>query len=226
VLKLAGLTGRETVAEIGCGNGPYLAELARRGHAGRLLGLDLSPGMLASTRGAVPRVGLTVGDAQRLPMADGGADVVLAPHMLFHVPDRPAAAAEFRRVTRSAGQVLVILNAADHLAELRALAAGAAAGLGVGDPGIWDERQRHVSMTLGPGQQLLSGVFEAVERHDFLGQLVLPGPEPVSRYIGSMRTTQAMPDPAAVTAAAVSRIPFGPDGTFRVTTHSGLLICR
>jgi hypothetical protein len=146
--------------------------------------------------------------------------------MLFHVPDRPAAAAEFRRVTRSAGQVLVILNAADHLAELRALAAGAAAGLGVGDPGIWDERQRHVSMTLGPGQQLLSGVFEAVERHDFLGQLVLPGPEPVSRYIGSMRTTQAMPDPAAVTAAAVSSIPFGPDGTFRVTTHSGLLICR
>jgi hypothetical protein len=44
--------------------------------------------------------------------------------MLFHVPDRPAAAAEFRRVTRSAGQVLVILDAADLLAELLALAVG------------------------------------------------------------------------------------------------------
>ncbi len=226
VLDLAGLTGRETVAEIGCGNGPYLAGLARRGHAGRLLAVDLSPGMVAITRSAVPRVGGTVGDAQRLPLADGGTDVILAPHMLFHVPDRAAAAAEFRRVTRPAGQVLVILNGADHLAELLALAAGTAATLGVGDPGAWDEHQRHVSMTLDPGQQLLSGMFETVERHDFFGQLVLPGPEPVSRYVGSMRATQAMPDPAALTAAAVARIPFGPDGSFRVTTHSGLLICR
>lgn len=226
VLDLAGLTGRETVAEIGCGNGPYLAELARREHAGRLLGMDLSPGMVATTRRAIPRAGVTVGDAQRLPLADGGADVILAPHMLFHVPDRVAAAAEFHRVTRPAGQVLVVLNGADHLAELLALAAGAAAALGVGDPGIWDEHQRHVSMTLDPGQQLLSGVFETVERHDFFGQLVLPGPEPVSSYIGSMRATQAMPDPAALTVAAVARIPFGADGSFRVTTHSGVLMCR
>jgi SAM-dependent methyltransferase len=226
VLDLAGLTGRETVAEIGCGNGPYLAGLARRGHAGRLLGVDLSPGMLAITRAAVPPVGVTVGDAQRLPLADGGADVTLAPHMLFHVPDRAAAAAEFRRVTRPAGQVLVILNGADHLAELLALAAGTAAALCAGDPGIWDDHQRHVSLTLDPGQLLLSDVFGAVERHDFFGQLVLPGPESVSRYIASMRATQAMPDPAALTAAAVARIPFGPDGTFRVTTHCGLLICR
>ena len=226
MLDLARLTGRETVAEIGCGNGPYLAELARRRHAGRLLGLDLSPGMVAIARSAVPAVGVAVGDAQHLPMANGEADVILAPHMLFHVPDRAAAAAEFRRVTRPAGQVLVVLNAADHLAELLALAAGAAAELGLGDRGIWDEHQRHVSMTLDPGQRLLSSVFETVERHDFFGQLVLPGPEPVSTYIASMRATQAMPDPAALTAAAVARIPLGADGSFRVTTHSGVLMCR
>jgi SAM-dependent methyltransferase len=225
VLDLAGLTGRETVAEIGCGNGPYLAGLARRGHAGRLLGVDLSPGMLAATRAAVPRVGVTVGDAQRLPLATGAADVVLAPHMLYHVPDRAAAAAEFRRVTRPVGAVLVTLNGADHLVELAELACATAATLGPCDPGIWDE-QRHLSMTLDSGRQLLSGVFEKVERHDFAGHLVLPRPEPVSRYIASMRATQAMRDPAAFTAAVVARIPFGPDGTFRVTAHSGLLICR
>jgi SAM-dependent methyltransferase len=225
VLDLAGLTGRETVAEIGCGNGPYLAGLARRGHAGRLLGVDLSPGMLAATQAAVSRVGVTVGDAQRLPLADGVADVILAPHMLYHVPDRAAAAAEFRRVTRSVGAVLVTLNGADHFAELGEVAAGTAAALGLGDPGIWDE-QRHLSMTLDPGQQLLAGVFDKVERHDFVGQLVLPGPEPACRYLASMPASQGMPDPDAFTAAVVARIPFGPDGTFRVTTHSGLLICR
>jgi trans-aconitate methyltransferase len=46
VLDLAGLAGHEVVADIGCGNGLYLAELARRGHAGPVLAVDMSPGML------------------------------------------------------------------------------------------------------------------------------------------------------------------------------------
>ena len=38
ILGLAGLSGHEVVADIGCGNGRYLAELARRGHAGLAAG--------------------------------------------------------------------------------------------------------------------------------------------------------------------------------------------
>jgi tRNA G46 methylase TrmB len=38
VLDLAALTGRETIADVGCGNGAYLAELARRRHAGSRTG--------------------------------------------------------------------------------------------------------------------------------------------------------------------------------------------
>jgi hypothetical protein len=34
VLDLAGVRGSETVADVGCGDGVYLAELARRRHAG------------------------------------------------------------------------------------------------------------------------------------------------------------------------------------------------
>jgi SAM-dependent methyltransferase len=226
VLDLAGLAGHETVADIGCGNGKYLAALARRGHAGRLLGADLSPGMLAITRAVAPRAAVTVADAERLPLADGVADVMLAPHMLYYVPDRSAAAAEFRRVTRPGGQLLVVLNGTDHLAEFGDLAAGAAAAVGLPDPGIRGEYLTYPSVTLDAGQQLLAEVFDAVERHDFFAHLVLPSAGPVARYIASMPATQAMPDPAAFTAAAVARIPFGADGTFRVTTHPGLLICR
>jgi SAM-dependent methyltransferase len=51
VIDLAGLTGPESVVHVGCGNGLYLAELARRQHAGPVAGLDLSPGMLASAGG-------------------------------------------------------------------------------------------------------------------------------------------------------------------------------
>jgi len=40
------------------------------------------------------------------PLADGCAEVSLAPHMLYHVPDRLAAIIELRRVTRAGGPVL------------------------------------------------------------------------------------------------------------------------
>ncbi len=226
VLDLAGLGGAETVADIGCGNGLYLAELVRRGHAGRLVGVDLSPGMLAATRGRAPAAGLLVGDAAGLPLADGLAAVTLAPHMLYHVPDRPAAVRELRRITRPGGQVLVVLNGSGHLAQLRNLVMAAAADAGWSPEEIAGEYQTHQVMTLDAGAELLAGTFGSVQRHDFIAELVLPDAQPVGDYAASMWSAQARPDPAGFAAAVRGRVPFGPDGLFRVTTHSGLLICR
>jgi SAM-dependent methyltransferase len=226
VLDLAGLAGSETIVDVGCGNGPYLAELTRRGHAGRLAGADLSPGMLAITRTVAAGAAVTIADAQALPFADAVADVTLAPHMLYHVPDRSLAAAEFRRITRPGGQLLVVLNGPDHVRELGELATEAACALGLPPGGIRAEYQAYGAMTLDAGAKLLSGIFSSGRGPHFRALLTLCSPEPVAAYLASMRFTQAMPDPAALTAAAVARIPFGPDGKFRVTSHSGVLICR
>lgn len=54
VLDLAGLRGSETITDVGCANGAYLADLARRGHQGPVLGMDLSPGMLNAARSRAP----------------------------------------------------------------------------------------------------------------------------------------------------------------------------
>jgi ubiquinone/menaquinone biosynthesis C-methylase UbiE len=226
VLDLAGLTGQETIADIGCGNGIYLSELARRGHAGLLLGVDLSPGMLAAAHLRAPDAGLLVGDAAALPLADDVTDVSLAPHMLYHVPDRQAAARELRRITRSGGQLLVVLNGADHLAQLRDLVMAAAADAGWPPEEIASEYQSHQVTTLDAGAQLLAGTFKSVQRHDFAAELALPDVQPIADYAASMWSAQARAEPAAFGAAVAERVPFGPDGLFRVTTHSGLLICR
>lgn len=66
VLDLAALRGRETVADVGCGNGAYLAVLAGRRHAGRVLGVDLSVGMLQASRSRSRRAYLVAGDAAAL----------------------------------------------------------------------------------------------------------------------------------------------------------------
>ena len=212
-LELAGLGGRETVADIGCGNGAYLAELARRGHAGPVLGADMSPGMLRAARNRGPRAGLLVADAMALPLRDSTADLTLAMHMLYHVPDPDRAVRELRRVTRPGGRLIVGLNGPDHLRELRGLIAEALASLG--RPPV--RPREHIG--LDQGELLLRSAFASVTRHDFTGQLRMPDAEPIAAYVRSSE-----PDAGPLAAAVLGRLPADP-ALFPITTHSGCLVC-
>jgi SAM-dependent methyltransferase len=226
VLRLAGLTGAETVADIGCGNGVYLAELVRRGHRGRVLGVDLSAGMLQAARAGAGPAGLLAGDAAALPLAGDVADVTLAPHMLYHVPDRPAAVRELRRITRPGGQLLVVLNAADHLAELCELAVAAAVDFGLPSHASLAEIRADGGVDLDTGTRLLQSEFSSVQRHEFVSELAVPGPEPILDYIASMRLVQSMADADRIVAAAARLIPAAQGGAIRIRTHTGCLVCR
>lgn len=216
VLSVAQLKGTETVADIGCGNGAYLAELGRRGHRGHTIGIDLSGGMLQAARQSAPRARVLRADASQLPLANGCADVALAPHRLYHVPDPRAAIIELRRVTWPGGRVLIVLNGADHLRQLRELAAAA---LGPAQARDWDQRLR-----LDQGEDLMRSVFGRVERHDFTAELALTDSAPVAAYLRSMIPVQPLPDPDGAATTAVRAIPFGPDGVYRVRTHCGCLL--
>jgi SAM-dependent methyltransferase len=119
-LDLARLCGDEYVLDVGCGNGVHLAELDRRGHRGKVFGVDLSPGML-SAAGSHARAALLLGDAQALPFPESSFDRVLAMHMLYHAPDRDRAIAEIRRVLRDEGVALVLTNSEHHLEELNGM---------------------------------------------------------------------------------------------------------
>lgn len=226
VLGLAGLTGAETVADIGCGNGIYEAELVRSGHRGRVLGVDLSTGMLQAARPAAGPAKLLAGDAAALPLAGHVADVTLAPHMLYHVPDKQAAVRELRRVTRPGGLVLVVLNAADHLAELCELAVEAAVTCGLPRRASLAEIRPDGGVDLDTGARLLAAQFASVQPHEFSGQLAVPDPQPILDYIASMRLVQGAADSAAIVAAAARLLPAARDGAIRIRTHSGCLVCR
>src|SRR6476646_7498739 len=90
VIALAELRGGERILDVGCGNGSYLALV-------EATGLDVSMGMLTTARERA--IGpLLCGDVQNLPFPAGSFDVAFAPHMLYRVDDRRAAARELRRV--------------------------------------------------------------------------------------------------------------------------------
>jgi ubiquinone/menaquinone biosynthesis C-methylase UbiE len=99
----------ESLLDVGCGTGSFLARLRTSGHHGPLTGLDSSPAA-ARACAAVPGVRAVTGDAVRLPFPDGAFDVVTARHMLYHVSDVRAALAEARRVLRVGGRFVALLT--------------------------------------------------------------------------------------------------------------------
>jgi hypothetical protein len=113
----------------------------------------------------------------------------------------------------------VVLNGEDHLRELRDTVAEALRELPAGGPTPTSARLR-----LPEGAELLSAEFRSVIRHDFTGELLIPGPGPVEDYVRSMIITQDLADPEAL-VSAVSRLVRQAREPFRVRTHCGCLIC-
>jgi SAM-dependent methyltransferase len=226
VLDLAAPTAYDTIVDVGCGNGLYLAELARRGFGGRVLGVDLSSGMLAAARDrlaagpkppGVPKpTTLTSADATALPLRDGAAGLTLAMHMLYHVPHPADVLHELRRVTRPGGRVVIGLNGAGHMRQLRAVVAAVRGD----DPTSVGER-----VTLDDGETMARALFPRVTRHDFVAELRVPATGPVADYVRSMSGTSHHADPDRVVAAVVDTFPKSADGHYVITSHSGCLIC-
>jgi len=119
--------------DAGCGHGAQHPRL--RQQRMRILGIDLSAGMLREARAQAREQGLTValcrGDSQRLPLADASVDRVMANHMLYHVPEIRRALGELRRVLRPGGRAVLGTNAADSGRRLIDLHDAAARALGL-----------------------------------------------------------------------------------------------
>lgn len=224
--------GKETVIDVGCGAGAYVEAARSRCGAdsgGAYYACDLSMGMLQGlTMPNLPRVNL---DAQQLPFPAESADVVLANHMLYHVPDQDAAVREIKRVLRPGGYLLAATNSAANMSELFDLRLavfkhfGAPAENFPPGPGL--------SFTLESGGELLRRHFTAVQRHDLNNALLFPNSQPVidyinssrNYYIGSLPADTRWEDVEAVLHREVND-QIAQHGHFRVNKQIGVFVCQ
>lgn len=228
VLGLAGLSPGSTkrVLDVGCGNGLYLAQL--RSWRIAATGCDLSHGMLVAARAT--EAFLVNADVTRLPFPAAAFDVVLAPHMLYHVTDRAAAASEMRRVTQAGGACVVVTNGAEHMRSLRSLVEAA---VRVTTP---DGEMRNPSthaFSLENGEDQLRSAFSDVAcvRSTAAAPVVLTDASIAAAYVASVEdhyqpdTTRPWSEIVDDVRRSVQR-QIDTNGSFVVQGVSGAFICR
>ncbi|GAA2747839.1 class I SAM-dependent methyltransferase [Kitasatospora cinereorecta] len=101
-----GLRGGEFVLDAGCGTGRALAPLRDAvGPDGVVLGIDLTPEMLAQAAAKGVDAALVTADCGRLPLRDGVVDLVFGAGLISHLPGPESGLRELARVTRGGGRL-------------------------------------------------------------------------------------------------------------------------
>ncbi|MEM8923282.1 MAG: methyltransferase domain-containing protein [Actinomycetota bacterium] len=102
----------ERVVDLGSGAGMDSVLAANAvGDSGYVVGVDMTPAMLAKSRAVMRRLGLQDrmefchGHLEELPVADGWADVVISNGVINLCPDKEAVLAEAFRVLRPGGHL-------------------------------------------------------------------------------------------------------------------------
>ena len=107
-LLRSGLRPGLDVVDVGMGTGLVAKEILRiTGEPARLIGVDPSPGMIAQS-GLPAEVRCLDGRAEAMPLPSASADVITMGYALRHIADLSAAFAEFTRVLRPGGRVLIL----------------------------------------------------------------------------------------------------------------------
>ena len=120
----AALLGGEQVLDLGTGTGAVAQRAAAIvGSRGRVVGVDISPEMLALARRSATNMGLgsltfLAGRAEAIPAEDAAFHAVLACLSMMYIIDREAAAREIARVLKPGGRFVAAVWAAPEQCDI------------------------------------------------------------------------------------------------------------
>ncbi|MDU8942479.1 class I SAM-dependent methyltransferase [Ovoidimarina sediminis] len=98
----------QSVLDVACGSGVLARDVrSRTGPAGRVVGLDPAPGMIAAASEIEPGIEWVSGAVEDLPFEDGTFDCVVSQFGMMFFQDKAKAASEMRRVIKPGGHLAV-----------------------------------------------------------------------------------------------------------------------
>jgi SAM-dependent methyltransferase len=180
---------------------------------------DKSPAMMDSVKNKFSEYNsfrFSYIDAQAIPFEAQSFDVVIANHMLPHVPDLKKALSEIWRVLKPGGRMYASTMGKGHLQEIAVL-------LGKFNPDLaaWGER-RPDSFTLENGAELLAPWFNEITLHRYEDAFLVTQAQPLVDYILSGRL-KLPPEKLHEFTSFVQREFEQCGGVFHITKDFGLL---
>jgi len=112
-IELMGIESAAQVIDIGCGSGWAARLMASKADQGRVVGIDVSDEMIRIARESsaeFQNVEYQVASAEKLPFNDGEFTHVFSMESLYYYADIPAALREIRRVLRSGGRFVTVID--------------------------------------------------------------------------------------------------------------------
>ncbi len=112
-LGFSGVKAGDVVLDIGSGAGMDALLAARLvGPAGKVIGLDMTPEMIAKAthnaeRAGAPNVEFRLGDAEQMPVPDASVDWIISNCVINLAPDKRKVFGEIARVLKPGGRVAI-----------------------------------------------------------------------------------------------------------------------
>ncbi|RPJ48759.1 MAG: class I SAM-dependent methyltransferase [Chloroflexi bacterium] len=208
--------------ELGCGMGDtWKANLARIPADCQVILSDFSSGMVEQAQRNLESSGpfaFEVIDAQSIPYETGRFDVVIANHMLYHVPDRPRALAEIHRVLKPGGRFYATTIGERHMHEMLELPHRFDPGNVVDHLGVTGE------FSLESGEPQLRTFFASVRLCRYPDSLHITESAPLVDYIFSTFEFNKPAEQRAAFETFVAEEMQRRGGAFDVTKDSGMFI--
>ena len=221
------------VLECGCGPGWLWRENVDRIPNGcHIILTDLSEGMVAEAEAALTDSGHQFDfksvDIQELPFADDSFDVVVANHMLYHVPDFDMALKEIKRVLKDNGRFLAATNGNNHMLEITR----------IGWELFPDESEKlantrlkrdekfSLSFRLENGGELLEPYFSQVDLNYYEDGLDVTEVPPLVAYILSAISSKVLTDEIVAKLTVFLEEKLAQDGVIKITKESCLFVAK
>ncbi len=220
------LPDQAEILELGCGPANLWHEnLARVPRGWQITLTDFSPGMIKTAqdrlREAAHPFRFQVVDAQSIPFEDERFDAVIANHMLYHVPDKPKAFSEMRRVLKPGGRLYATTVGHGHMRELDELVARF-----VPDSDPWQGTAAN-SFLLENGGAQLEEWFSQVDLYRYEDGLVVTEAEPLIAYALSSALKAALVGDRRAEFARFVEAELSRHGTIHIAKDSGIFVaCR
>lgn len=184
VSKCIDFKNTKNILDIGCGNGDLLIHIRKSGFSGNLVGLDISEGIMKPGIDQNKRekldIKFDIGTAENLPFEKESFDVIIAKHMIYHVPNMQKCVDEAYRCLKPSGKFIVTLNSGSTRPLLNKIIAEASKKANIDR---LSHERRLTTETFPP----LTKDFQNIEFKKFNNEIILEDPQIYIDYLDACR---------------------------------------